>query len=280
MEHSFDVETAEQHGVECAIVLKHLCFWVAHNELNDNNLRDGRYWTWNTAKAMRAYFPYWTVDQIRRVLDKLESSKIILRAHYSAKRTTWYTVIDPDLYMRHVKLFILRKHQMDAADSAESPSASGEIAKSSIADTDKKDPNTTAVATLGGRRRERKRTDQENAAFKTAAALFEERGGVWTTGKKEGPHLWALIDTAKKQSPDRWEALLGNMMGLYHQLVEGKIDGQDWYIGKSYTPSMLRSMWHSVFQIAKQTIERSPEAEAQAAIERARGRVGAQKGEA
>lgn len=31
MEHSFDIEIAAEYGIECAILLKHLYFWIKKN---------------------------------------------------------------------------------------------------------------------------------------------------------------------------------------------------------------------------------------------------------
>ena len=45
MNHSFNIELAEKYGVECAIVIENLAFWIKKNEANNKNLYDNRYWT-------------------------------------------------------------------------------------------------------------------------------------------------------------------------------------------------------------------------------------------
>ena len=37
MEHSFDIDIAKEYGIECAIILKHLYFWIEKNKACDRH---------------------------------------------------------------------------------------------------------------------------------------------------------------------------------------------------------------------------------------------------
>ena len=96
--HTFDADIAMRVGIPAAVIYKNLCFWIAKNEANGSNFKDGRYWTYNSIAAFAKLFPYLTEKQIRTALDKLLTEGLIVKAHHSDKkhdRTTWYALGDP-----------------------------------------------------------------------------------------------------------------------------------------------------------------------------------------
>ena len=95
MEHSFDVTDARKYGVECAILLKNLKYWLDKNKANNKHFYEGKYWTYNSIKAFSELFPYWTKDQIRRYLEKLENMNVISSGSFNKAgydKTKWYAV--------------------------------------------------------------------------------------------------------------------------------------------------------------------------------------------
>lgn len=93
MQHSFDVEIAEKYGVNCAIILNNLQFWIAKNKANGTNFYDGKYWTFNSAEAFAKLFPYMSSRQINYALQKLRDEGILETGNYNAQpydRTLWY----------------------------------------------------------------------------------------------------------------------------------------------------------------------------------------------
>lgn len=97
MEHSFNIDIAAEYGIECAILLKHLYFWIKKNEANDENFFDGRYWTYNSVKAFSVLFPYMTERKVRYTLEKMEEHGLIVVGNYNKSqydRTKWYALTD------------------------------------------------------------------------------------------------------------------------------------------------------------------------------------------
>lgn len=97
MEHSFDIEIAQEYGIETAIILKHLYFWIKKNESNDDNYFEGKYWTYNSIKAFADLFPYMTERKIRSTLVKMEEQGLIITGNFNKSqydRTKWYTLTD------------------------------------------------------------------------------------------------------------------------------------------------------------------------------------------
>ncbi len=93
MTHIFEVEDANQYGVEKAVIIYHLRHWIRRNYANQRNIYDGRCWTYNSAEALCDLFPYWTRRKIARLLQDLEAEGVIVSGNYNEKkydRTKWY----------------------------------------------------------------------------------------------------------------------------------------------------------------------------------------------
>jgi hypothetical protein len=94
---SFSTEDATKYGVDGAIMLHHLRYWVAKNEANDKNFHEGSHWTYNSTTAFSVLFPFWTARKIGRLLQKLEDDGIIRSGNFNNKRydrTKWFTISD------------------------------------------------------------------------------------------------------------------------------------------------------------------------------------------
>ena len=109
MEHSFDIEIAKEYGVNCAVILNNIYFWIQKNEANGDHYHDGLYWTFNSVKAFNDLFPYLSEKQIRSALSKLEDDGIIKTGNYNKvayDRTKWYAITQKGIS-------ILTKRQME-----------------------------------------------------------------------------------------------------------------------------------------------------------------------
>lgn len=97
MEHSFNIELASKYGVEEAVVIQNLFFWINKNVANDKNFFDGRYWTYNSTKAFAKLFPYLNESKLFRILKSLQDNDIIIKGNYNKEkfdRTGWYAFTD------------------------------------------------------------------------------------------------------------------------------------------------------------------------------------------
>lgn len=91
----FNCECAQKYGVNGAIVLHSLVFWVYRNALNGDNSVDGKTWTYNSLTAFTTMFPFFSRDQIRRILKHLERDGAIETGCHNRigfDRTKWYTI--------------------------------------------------------------------------------------------------------------------------------------------------------------------------------------------
>ncbi len=85
--HSFDVSLACQVGIEKAILLGNIQFWIAENEKRKsaNHFRKGVYWTYDTAANLQQKYPYMNWKSIYRWLKELETSGWIVTDSFNVK---------------------------------------------------------------------------------------------------------------------------------------------------------------------------------------------------
>lgn len=95
--YQFDTDIAQQYGVDNAIMIWNLSYWIQHNESNGMHFHNGRTWTYNTVEAFTKIFPFWSRGQIRRILKSLEDAGVIVTGNYNQSardRTIWYAFSD------------------------------------------------------------------------------------------------------------------------------------------------------------------------------------------
>ena len=95
MKHIFDVDIARKYGVNAAVLLENIGYWIKQNEANDVNYFDGYYWTFNSRRAYRELFPYMSERQIATAFEKLIADGLIITGNYNKvayDRTLWYAL--------------------------------------------------------------------------------------------------------------------------------------------------------------------------------------------
>lgn len=91
--HSFNPVHAAKYGLQEAVVINFLQYWIGHNKKKGINNIDGYTWSYNSVKALCEKFPYLTYKQIRATLDRLVILKVLFKSNYNATRydrTCWY----------------------------------------------------------------------------------------------------------------------------------------------------------------------------------------------
>lgn len=93
--HYFRVDDATKYGIDKAVILQNLRFWLDHVRANERNLFEGHYWVYNSGKALSELFPYLKATKIARLLRELEEDCAIMTGNYNESaydRTKWYSM--------------------------------------------------------------------------------------------------------------------------------------------------------------------------------------------
>lgn len=104
MTHQFNTKIAEKYGIEEAILIEHLYFWIHKNECEKEMFKDRRTWCYSSAKAFNKYILYMNPQKIRRVLQKLEENGFIMIGNYNKSclnKTLWYSFTDKAMKELH-----------------------------------------------------------------------------------------------------------------------------------------------------------------------------------
>lgn len=93
--HSFNVNLAKKLGVEKSLILGRIYLFVDHNKRTGKNLIEGKFWMYDTSKALQEVYPYLNQNSIRRWMIELEKDGWIESGNFNLKRydkTKWYTL--------------------------------------------------------------------------------------------------------------------------------------------------------------------------------------------
>lgn len=137
--HGFPVYWAVALGSpDLAILLSHFNYWISVNSNKKKNFHEGKYWTYDTLTDIHDHFPYWSVKQIERLINKLVDCGVLIKGNFNQNkydRTCWYT-IDLDRLNEMVTV-ISRNREINNPKSGNQESDSGKCSNTHTI------PNTT-----------------------------------------------------------------------------------------------------------------------------------------
>ena len=102
MEYHFNIEYAKKYGVDEAIMIQNFVFWIMKNKANHTHQHEDRTWTYNTKKAFVALFPFWTYEQVKRILKSLIAQGVLIAGNFNKTpmdRTAWYAFKDEEAFI-------------------------------------------------------------------------------------------------------------------------------------------------------------------------------------
>ena len=91
---------SKEYGLNAALLLQNFAFWISINKKNNNNLKEGRVWTYQTLKSPKDKFECLSIDKIRYAIESLVKKGILLKSNFNKTkydRTIWYAFQDDAL---------------------------------------------------------------------------------------------------------------------------------------------------------------------------------------
>lgn len=215
-EHHFDTDVAKEYGVNAAVILHNINFWLEKNEANGSNLHDGNYWTYNSVKAFKKQFYYLSEKAINTALKKLEKEGIIVTGKYNSSaydRTKWYALTERGKAICRKGKSICQKGQMEEPERENGFAENGEPIPYRKPDT-KPDSKTAYACSEPVRHKhgEYKNvllTDEELSKLKTEfPADWEERieslsSYMASVGKPYKDHLATIRNWARRERNEK-----------------------------------------------------------------------------
>ena len=140
MIHFFSDEVALEVGINGAIMLNHLHYWVKKNADNEMNYHDGYFWTYNSIAAYKKQFPFWSEKTIYRILRELEVNGYVKTGNYNQSaydRTKWYALTEKSVKLLKSTIGQEYKNSQDNATETTLTDCQNEITQSDNAHLDK-----------------------------------------------------------------------------------------------------------------------------------------------
>jgi len=126
MNHSFNLQIANQFGLNIATFLQSIFFWTHTNLTTKKHIIDGHCWTYNTLESLSETFTYWSKSQLETVIKNSIESGLLIKGNFNKTkydRTCWYALTPeaykffPDLWQEHfferLHLSISENSEMD-----------------------------------------------------------------------------------------------------------------------------------------------------------------------
>lgn len=196
MNHSFNINLAKKYGIEEAILIENFIFWIKKNIANQKHFYDGRYWTYNSAKAMAQLFPYMNDKKIYRIIDNLCKINFLLKGNYNTDpfvKTLWYSFSDEAIE-------VLGKEGYDIT-KIESPFPENGNSYTDINNTDNKEDNIIILS----------KKAEDNAEHVNVNSLLECNDGVKKRSKKSNKvklDVRADLSYVSEELKDAWNIWL------------------------------------------------------------------------
>lgn len=89
-------ELAKSIGLNEAIVLQQLHYWININKKANRHFHNGKYWTYNTIPEWhKTNFTFWSVDTVKRAFKSLTDKGLIIKDNFNQdkrNRRLWYSI--------------------------------------------------------------------------------------------------------------------------------------------------------------------------------------------
>lgn len=83
-------------GLKEAVIFQQIHYWLKINEKQNKNLKEGKYWTYNSIKKWHENeFDFLSIRTVERTLQKLEKDELLISKTFNkmkGDKTKWYTI--------------------------------------------------------------------------------------------------------------------------------------------------------------------------------------------
>lgn len=127
---AFDHGIAKECGVNAAIVLNHIIYWLKYNEKhlykNPECEQDGKIWMYETQKEMAEFFEFFSEKEVRDYLKILVDKELLVKGNFNKnhfEKKNWYSLPD-DVFKKVFSKRQIRLIDTDLAVSSEETNSS------------------------------------------------------------------------------------------------------------------------------------------------------------
>ena len=204
---------AQNIGLNEAIVIQQLHYWIMQNKRQNKNFYDGRYWTFNSFENWhKDTFYFWGLSTIKRTFKKLENEGLLIIGNYNKKgydRTKWYSINYDELSYKCCNNSL---YQVEPMDSVNVNQSSCQVEPMDSVNVNRPIPNTTKRLTT---KTTNISTTQSSAVVDTKTELIENK-----THLKLSNNMKKIVSSWDKERLSKAIELFNIKNGKYFSLLE------------------------------------------------------------
>lgn len=102
-------------GLNEALILQQINYWIEINKRTGKNFYEGRYWTYNSIRSWQENdFEYLSFETVKRTFAKLEKQGYLITGNFNKDprdKTKWYTIDDERLFKLYKEIEFKKKEK-------------------------------------------------------------------------------------------------------------------------------------------------------------------------
>lgn len=106
-------------GLNEALILQQINYWIEINKKTGNNYYEGRYWTYNSIRSWQENdFDYMSFETVKRTFAKLEKQGYLITGNFNKDprdKTKWYTIDEEKLFRLYEEIEYKKKEKENKA---------------------------------------------------------------------------------------------------------------------------------------------------------------------
>ena len=111
--HAFNIDIAQEYGIEEAILIQHFQYWISHNQQLKRHFLEGRTWTYQTHEEIAAHFPYLNERKVKYIVENLVEKGVLIKGNFNTNKlikTTWYAFKNEEMFTKRQNCLIDRQN--------------------------------------------------------------------------------------------------------------------------------------------------------------------------
>ncbi len=149
----FRADIAQKYGVNEAVFLNNIVYWTMKNAAEERHFYEARYWTYGSRKGYAKLYPFWSEDQIKRIISSLKDRGALLVGDFNEDRmirVKWYSPSDEILALYDIQISKDGAVQNRPMHWAKSPNGTGKIAQCLYNEKQRDKDNIPPIPPKGG----------------------------------------------------------------------------------------------------------------------------------
>jgi hypothetical protein len=216
---TFNVQLAtELRSIELAILIQFFINVISVHKRKGKNEKEGRTWNFCTYEDLCVHFPYWSYDQIKRLLKKLKQKNILISKKFNkfpTDQTLWYAFKDEEKWgIKNISRIGRNRPFQDPAKSPDDIPLSTNLTTSMKDNVSRTLPSKYQMQTMAPEQRFKLKVEQQQVYLwlKDQGINTEDKTLCYWAKNYDQQRLSAVVTEAKDRKPKNLGAYINKLL--------------------------------------------------------------------